>query len=96
MINKTFVIAVCLGATGNLKDLLRTYWKIARLVAVTSKESQLGIFILRRAPKLVDVNTGQPFNNTVYYKFLVYELLYLWNAMPSCSIESLQRMLAGQ
>lgn len=91
-----FSIAVCLGATGNIKDLLRTYWKIARLVAATSKESQLGIFILRRAPKLVDVNTGQPFNNTVYYKFLVYELLYLWNAMPSCSTESLQRMLAGR
>lgn len=68
------------------------YRKIIQLVAGTTKETQLGLFILRRAPKLVDQDTGRGYT-ILYYKLLVYELLYLWNAMPSCSIEALRRIL---
>lgn len=68
------------------------YRKIVQFVAGTTKETQLGLFILRRAPKLVDQDTGRAYT-ILYYKLLVYELLYLWNAMPSCSIEALRRIL---
>nr|XP_031829643.1 tetratricopeptide repeat protein 39C-like [Nomia melanderi] len=86
--------AVCCGAIGNLKDLAMTYQKIRYFAKGKSRETQLGLFIQRRAPKLVDQETGQPYT-VLYYRLLVYELLYLWNAMPSCTSESLRRVLLG-
>lgn len=59
-----------------------------------NRETQLGAFILRRVPKLIDKDTGRPYT-LLYYRLLVYELLYLWNAMPSCSTESLRGILWG-
>lgn len=85
---------VCCGANGQFDALLATYDKIIHWFDEMSRETQLGAFILRRVPKLVDKDTGRPYT-IQYYKLLVYELLYLWNAMPSCSIESLRGILRG-
>lgn len=83
---------VCCGAMGKFDVMAATYRKILHFVTRTSKETQLGVFILRRAPKLIDQETGQHYT-VLYYRLLVYELLYLWNAMPSCSVDSLQGIL---
>ncbi|XP_043499733.1 tetratricopeptide repeat protein 39C-like isoform X2 [Polistes fuscatus] len=87
-----YLAAVCCGSNGKFEELMTMYRKIVQLVAGTTKETQLGLFILRRAPKLVDQDTGRAYT-ILYYKLLVYELLYLWNAMPSCSIEALRGIL---
>lgn len=86
--------AVCCGANGKFDILLTTYNKIFHWFNEMNRETQLGAFILRRVPKLIDKDTGRPYT-ALYYRLLVYELLYLWNAMPSCSIESLHGILLG-
>jgi len=86
--------AVCCGADGKFDVLLTTYNKIHHWFNEMNRETQLGAFILRRVPKLIDKDTGRPYT-ILYYRLLVYELLYLWNAMPSCSAESLRGMLSG-
>lgn len=83
---------VCCGANGKFDILLTTYNKIFHWFNEMNRETQLGAFILRRVPKLIDKDTGRPYT-ALYYRLLVYELLYLWNAMPSCSIESLHGIL---
>lgn len=88
------IFAVCYGADGKFDDLLTIYGKIFYWFHEMNREAQLGAFILRRMPKLIDENTGRPYT-ILYYKLLVYELLYLWNAMPSCSVESLHGILWG-
>ncbi|XP_053977469.1 tetratricopeptide repeat protein 39C-like [Hylaeus volcanicus] len=85
---------VCYGAIGKFDILATIYRKILHFANGMNRETQLGAFILRRAPKLVDQETGQPYT-VLYYRLLVYELLYLWNAMPSCSPESLRGILLG-
>ncbi|CAL1687001.1 unnamed protein product [Lasius platythorax] len=87
-----YLAMVCCGANGKFDDLLTTYDKILHWFHEMNRETQLGAFILRRVPKLVEKDTGRPYT-ILYYKLLVYELLYLWNAMPSCSIESLRGIL---
>lgn len=85
---------VCCGANGKFDDLLTTYNKIIHWFHEMNNETQLGAFILRRVPKLIDKNTERPYT-ILYYRLLVYELLYLWNAMPSCSSESLRGIMWG-
>lgn len=89
-----YVFLVCCGAIGKFDIVASSYRKILHCDNRTSKETQLGLFVLRRIPKLLDQETGQPYT-VLYYRLLVYELLYLWNAMPSCSVDSLQGILLG-
>ncbi|XP_014476192.1 PREDICTED: tetratricopeptide repeat protein 39C-like [Dinoponera quadriceps] len=88
-----YLAMVCCGANGKFDVLLTTYDKIIHWFHEMNGETQLGAFILRRVPKLVDKDTGGNPYTVLYYRLLVYELLYLWNAMPSCSVESLQGIL---
>ncbi|XP_015590693.1 tetratricopeptide repeat protein 39C isoform X2 [Cephus cinctus] len=87
-----YLAAVCSGSDGNFNELLSIYRELTNLIARTSMDTQLGLFVCRRVPKLVDRNTGQP-HLISYYKLLVYELLYLWNAIPSCTTEALENIL---
>lgn len=88
------MFVVCCGANGNFDVLLTTYDKIIHWFHEINRETQLGAFILRRVPKLVNKDTGNPYT-VLYYRLLVYELLYFWNAMPSCTVESLRGILLG-
>ncbi|XP_028047607.2 tetratricopeptide repeat protein 39C [Monomorium pharaonis] len=89
-----YLAMVCCGANGKYEILLSLYGKILPWFHETKSESQLDIFIMRRLPKIVDKETGHPYT-ALYYKLLVYESLYLWNALPSCSTESLRGILNG-
>lgn len=84
-----YLAMVCCGANGKFDLLLSLYSKILPWFHETKSESQLDVFIMRRLPKIVDKETGHPYT-ALYYKLLVYESLYLWNALPSCSTESLR------
>ncbi|KOX72819.1 Tetratricopeptide repeat protein 39C [Melipona quadrifasciata] len=87
-----YLATVCCGAIGKFDVVASSHRKILHCDNRMSKETQLGLFVLRRTPKLLDQETGQPYT-VLYYRLLVYELLYLWNAMPSCSVDSLQGIL---
>ncbi|XP_058804893.1 tetratricopeptide repeat protein 39C-like [Phymastichus coffea] len=86
-----YLAAVCSGAEGKTEQLLATHKKLMQCVAVT-RETQLGLFISRRSPKLIDENNERAYP-PIYYKLLVYELLYLWNALPSCTTQALHSIL---
>lgn len=88
-----FNVSVCSGAEGDTEHLLATYKKLSQCSAAT-RETQLGLFISRRTPKLIDEESGHAYTRS-YYKLLIYELLYLWNALPSCSTEALRSILVG-
>lgn len=32
---------------------------------------------------------------SIFWKLLVYEMLYLWNALPSCSLENIEKIKLG-
>ncbi|OAD58484.1 Tetratricopeptide repeat protein 39C, partial [Eufriesea mexicana] len=87
-----YLATVCCGALGKFDLVASSYRKMLHCDNRMCKETQLGLFVLRRTPKLLDQETGQPYT-VLYYRLLVYELLYLWNAMPSCSVDSLQGIL---
>jgi hypothetical protein len=88
------IFSVCSGAEGDFDSLSSTYKKLLIFMEGAMKETQLGLFISRRAPKLINQATGCTYS-PAYYKYLIYELLYLWNALPSCSNESLHSILLG-
>ncbi|KAL6262169.1 tetratricopeptide repeat protein 39C-like [Pogonomyrmex barbatus] len=87
-----YLAMVCCGANGKFDTFLTMYSKILPWFHETRSDSQLDVFIMRRIPKLVDKETGHPYT-ILYYRLLIYESLYLWNALPSCSTESLQGIL---
>lgn len=87
-----YIIAVCSGADGNFALLLKTHQELVKIATSATKETQLGSFVLRRVPKLIDEDIGQSYSAS-YYKLLVYELLYIYNALSSCSTETLHGVL---
>ncbi|XP_024872887.1 tetratricopeptide repeat protein 39C-like isoform X2 [Temnothorax curvispinosus] len=86
-----YLAMVCCGANGKFDILLSLYSKILPWFHETKSESQLDVFIMRRMPKIVDKETGHPYT-VLYYKLLVYESMYVWNALPSCTKESLREI----
>lgn len=89
-------VVVCAGADDKPENTLRIHREITTTLTNngSSKSTQLDLFVLRRLSKLIDHN-GQSYCRT-YYRLLVYELLYLWNAMPSSSRETLGVVVSGE
>ena len=86
--------AICEGSHGRFDDLPKTKTDIEDFVNRSSqKESQIEKYILRRTRKFpVDTNETGKFE-TIYWKYLVYEMLFMWNAMTSCSVESIKEIV---
>jgi tetratricopeptide (TPR) repeat protein len=59
----------------------------------SQKESQIEKYILRRTKKFpTDTGESGKFEK-IYWKCLVYEMLFMWNAMTSCSVEDLKAIV---
>lgn len=78
----TYLAAVCAGANNKMKEALKLSQEIS-LISTTNGHSQrssgiqqLEEFICRRAVKM----SGQ---DASYCRLLAYEMLFLWNALPS-------------
>lgn len=56
----------------------------------TNRQTQLEVFITRRTVQLGPVSY-----TTTGCKLLAFELLFLWNALPSCSAQQLQQIIQG-
>jgi len=57
------------------------------------QDSQIEKFILRRISKLPCEDTETEKFDQLYWKYLVYEMLVMWNALNSCSEELLKQVM---
>jgi len=58
------------------------------------RRTQLETFILRRISYFHGERDSQNFDQA-YYRLLAFELLFLWNALPSCSVQHINSVLEG-
>ncbi|KAJ8681534.1 hypothetical protein QAD02_017326 [Eretmocerus hayati] len=87
-----YLAALCCGAEGDFEDLLSTCKRLAHFMTGSTADMQLAQFISRRSQKLIDHESDRA-HPSLCYKLLVYELLYLWSALPACSTTSLRGVL---
>uniref|UniRef100_A0AAG5D4L0 Tetratricopeptide repeat protein 39C n=1 Tax=Anopheles atroparvus TaxID=41427 RepID=A0AAG5D4L0_ANOAO len=93
----SYLTAICEGSFGNFSNLVRWRADILELINRSSqKDSQIEKYIFRRCLKLPRVESGQPpkYNSSLYWKYLVFEMLFLWNALSTCNVEQLESMVA--
>ncbi|XP_050083214.1 tetratricopeptide repeat protein 39C-like [Anopheles aquasalis] len=89
----SYLTAICEGAFGQYSNLV--HWRADILEMINrspQKDSQIHKYIFRRCLKLPRAEGGsQPrFSSSLYWKYLVFEMLFLWNALSSCSVEQLE------
>lgn len=87
-----YLSTVCAGALG--EDVTTQISELKKLVAQIPKGTQLDAFLARRYNICIR-DVAVPEKTSFFWKMLVYELLYLWNTMPSCSNESISTILNG-
>lgn len=84
----TYLTTICNGAFGNFENLLRLRQEILNIISKSNqKEAQLEKYIHRRTEKLP--SSERESKISLYWKFLIYEMLYMWNAIASCGINEL-------
>lgn len=89
-----YLATISAGAYGNFKDLTNIK-EMRSILEGAPKGTQLEEFLLRRfricpMDESVLVNTS-----SVFWRLLVYELLYLWNTLPSCNKQAIQKIIHG-
>ena len=78
-INFSFFFSVCLGASNDIDKCLELAKETPKLARKSGH--QLERFLLRRANQMVKEHEAL---SQEYCLLLVYELLYLWNALGAC------------
>jgi hypothetical protein len=58
------------------------------------RSTQLETFILRRTNRFAGERDSENFDQA-YCRLLAFELLFLWNALPSCSVQHIHSLLEG-
>ncbi|GLV44942.1 hypothetical protein CBL_14486 [Carabus blaptoides fortunei] len=87
-----FLTIVC-GASCNRKDIL-TITELKRLYQTSNtRATQLDIFLQRRLRVFPDTTEALQKTTVLYWKFFIYELIFLWNALPSCSLEDIHNII---
>lgn len=91
----THLSVICQGSCAGFKDISFVK-EMQELLMHGLKETQLEEFLNRRFklyPKTVEESK---FKEVTYWKLLVYEVLYLWNALSTCSGDNLKKIIAGK
>jgi tetratricopeptide (TPR) repeat protein len=89
----TYLAAVCTGASGNLDEAIKLTQEVPALSASSNQRStQLDTFILRRTNRFPEERDSKNFDQA-YCRLLAFELLFLWNALPSCSVQHINNLL---
>ncbi|XP_063917509.1 tetratricopeptide repeat protein 39C-like isoform X2 [Zophobas morio] len=86
----SYLAAICCGSCQNLTNL--TTIKEIKNTTPTNRGNQLDEFLARRAkccPSNDDDLSKLP---SIFWKLLLYEMLYLWNALPSCSAQNIENI----
>lgn len=82
-------LIVCRGAAGDERGAIQLSSEAPKLA--TNRQTQLEVFIARRTVQL-----GPHSYTTTGCKLLAFELLFLWNALPSCSAQQLRQIIQGK
>lgn len=95
----TYMTAICQAASGNCGQLASYCNEITTLLAHNPKQrdSHIGQFVLHRLPLFPETTAadgGSGKTNQFYWKYLVYEVLFLWSALGSASRDELTAIVA--
>lgn len=91
----THLEVICEGSCAGLKDISFTA-EMKELLKHGFKETQIEEFLNRRV-KFYPTSVEDPkYKDAMYWKLMVYEILYLWNALPSCSSDNLKKIITGK
>ncbi|PVD31804.1 hypothetical protein C0Q70_07222 [Pomacea canaliculata] len=82
----TYLVAVCLGSQGKIKEAHETFQEVPGLVK--RKNNQIEIFSARRAERYIKVEPTKE-----HCRLLTLELIFLWHALPTCSKDDLKPLL---
>ncbi|KAF5280249.1 hypothetical protein FQA39_LY18072 [Lamprigera yunnana] len=87
-----YLSVICAGSCNSSK-IWEKMREVRKLFNSSPKNNQLDIFLMRRLSYCPsDVEDVQQ-KNSRFWALLVYELLYLWNTLPSCSYENIQHII---
>lgn len=87
----TYVSAICAGAAQ--LDANALVLEFNEAVKCIPKGTQLDVFLCRRQNIFMKFEFTDK-RNDLFYKMLIYELLYLWNTLPSC--ETIEKIIDGK
>lgn len=96
--SKSFYIYVTMilqGVVGNYNNVLILRNDIQNIIARSChRDNQIEKFILHRLSKIPDnAEEIQKFTGQIFWKMLIYEMLYLWNSLNSCSTLALEQII---
>lgn len=66
-----------------------------KLTNAMPKGMQLDEFLIKRSKRCLSNSEFVKQKKNIYWQLLVFEMLYLWNALPSCSIENINTIISG-
>lgn len=98
----TYMTAICQAAAGRCDQLAAYRDEIATQLAQNAKQrdSHIGLFVLHRLPLFPESSAGAAAavgsgkTNQFYWRYLVYEVLFLWSALGSASRDELTAIVS--
>lgn len=60
------------------------------------KGIQLDEFLSKRSKRCAAKYENVKQNKQIFWKLLIFEMLYLWNALPSCDGDHISKIMAGK
>ncbi|XP_055607768.1 tetratricopeptide repeat protein 39C-like [Uranotaenia lowii] len=89
-----YMTVICQGSHGYFDELTKWRSEITELLNRSSqKESQIEKYITRRCFKIPASEEEQQKFDTLYWRLLVYEMLFMWNALSSCDQATLEAIV---
>lgn len=90
-----YLSSICAGAC-NAQEETSFLLEVRNSLEKSFKGCQLEKY-LRRRFKLFPTSIDDPrMKEPLYWKLLIYEVLYLWNTLPSCNAEDINRIIGGE
>jgi hypothetical protein len=83
-----FAFTVCLGGMGDIKGAFDLFKEVPGLLK--KKNNQIEAYVSRRAEKMKKSPPTQE-----YCRLLTLELIFLWHALPTLTVEELRPYLDG-
>lgn len=95
----TYMTAICEAAAGGRAQLVAHGAELGALLArgCKQRDTHIGGFVQNRLQLLPDASSSSASTtNAFYWKYLVYEVLFLWSALSSASLAELTTIVAGE
>lgn len=90
-----YIETICSGSRDALKDF-SSLEETKNLLQHAPKGSQLDDYLARRYILFPSSAEDLAAKSATFWKLLIFELLYLWNALPSCNSQNLQTIAMGE